>query len=202
MDYSISSFEGEQEEWKEVFSEVLFEEAMQTLCAFLNSAGGKVIFGVNAKGKPAGLVCDLDKAQRDIFDRTRTYLKPSAAPFFRVRVQENRIYIFVSPDPRHIYQYRGIIYKRTGTSTHVLTFDEAKALESQRNSGFRELSPGVFSRGPQGEVLKCTNPNCGYTEISGSSTTIVLGDLPTESKCPHCGSALSSEFGLYPPCSE
>lgn len=192
MDYSISTTEGEQEEWKEVFNDTLLEKALQTLCGFLNSNGGKIIFGVNCKGKPTKLGCDLDEAQRKVFDMTRNFLKPNASTFFKISLHEDKLYIFVKPDPANIYQYRGVIYKRTGSSTHALTYDEAKTLEQQRKKGIREITPGVFSRISQGEMLKCNNPACGYSEISGMSSVISIGGPPPQRSCPQCGGKLVS----------
>jgi len=194
MDYSISTIEGEQEEWKEAFNDVLLDEALQTLCGFLNSNGGKIVFGVTCKGKLTKLLCDLDEAQRKIFDRTRVYLKPNASMFFKINPYENRLYIFVKPDPANIYQYRGIIYKRTGSSTHALTYDEAKTLEQQRKRGVREIAPGVFSVTSQGKALKCTNPNCGYVEISAFSSELCIGGPPQPRNCPQCGGKLVSNL--------
>jgi hypothetical protein len=196
VDYSISKTEGEQEEWKEAFNDVLLEEGLKTSCAFLNSFGGKIIFGVTRDGKPTRLACDIDEAQRNLFDKARAHLKPNASPFVNVRVYEDRLYLFVKSDPLHIYQYRGVIYKRTGSSTHSLTYEEAKALESQREAGVRKIAPGVFSRvAPHGGVLRCSNPSCGYSEIFGSASKLSIGGPPRERSCPRCGCVLTVNTG-------
>jgi hypothetical protein len=196
MDHSISKTEGEQEEWKEVFNDVLLEKGLETACAFLNSSGGRIIFGVTRDGKPTRLDCDLDEAQRRLFDKARAHLKPDALTFLNVRVYEDRLYLFVKSDPSHIYQYRGAIYKRTGSSTHSLTYEEAKALESHRKAGVREIARGVFSRvAPHGEVLRCSNPSCGYSEISGFVSEISIGGPPRERNCPRCGCVLTANIG-------
>lgn len=139
MNYSVSDNENEREEWKEAFNETLLEEALQTLCAFLNSYGGKIIFGINKDGVIQKLSGDFDEMQQKIFNKTKSHLKPPAYEFFNVRVYDNRLYIFVKQDPSKIYQYKGVTYKRTGSSTHSLTFDEAKKLEEQRKDHTNEF---------------------------------------------------------------
>lgn len=192
MDYSISDNENEREEWKEVFNETLLEEALQTLCAFLNSYGGKIIFGVNKNGVILKLSGDFDEMQQKIFNKTKSHLKPNAYEFFNVRVYDNRLYIFVKQSPSKIYQYRGVIYKRTGSSTHSLTFDETKKLEEQRKDHTNEIMPGVFKRITQGEVLRCEN--CGYSKVSGISISMSCGNPPQRKKCPKCGNVLTSNL--------
>lgn len=191
-DFSIASSEHDREEWKEVFNEELLEEALQTLCGFLNRQGGKIIFGVNAQGQANNLQSDLDGAQRKIYDSARAHLKPNAHSLFDVKIHEGLLYIFVKSDPNHLYQYRHVTYKRTGSSTHALSHDESKILEGQRKNHVREIAEGVFSRTTQGEVLRC--PAGHYQEVSGLSINMSLGAPPQQKRCPTCGQTLVSNL--------
>lgn len=193
IDFSISTTEHETEEWKEVFNDDLLEQGMQTLCAFLNSHGGKIIFGVNKNGVGAPISSNLDETQTRIFDKARAHLKPNAHHNFAVKIHEGKIYIFVEADKTNIYQYKNVIYKRTGSVTHALTYAEAKTLEDQRKDHVVEVAPNFYRRIGQGEMLKCNN--CGYTEVSGMSISASFGGPPPESKCPQCGTPLIKIYG-------
>ena len=98
------------------------------------------------------------------------------------------IYIIVKSDHSNIYQYKNVTYKRTGSSTHALSYDETKMLEKQRVNHVSEIAPNVFRRVAQGEYYKCSN--CGYSESIGLSVSVFSGGHSFERKCPKCGSVL------------
>lgn len=192
QDFSIGNTENDREEWKEIFNEKLLDDALQTLCAFLNSYGGKIIFGVDKNGVPGKLSGDFDEMQRKIFDSTKAHIKPNAYQFFNVTTHEGRIYIFVKFDQSKIYQYKHVVYKRTGSSTHALTYEETKELEQQRKNFVKETAPGFFHRITQGEFLKCNS--CNYSKFSGMSIGASIGGPPQSTKCPQCGNKLISNL--------
>ncbi len=187
-DFSVSETENDREEWKTAFVDDLIERGMQTMCAFLNSFGGRVIFGVNPSGGQVSLTGDLDGHQLRIHERIQAHLKPNARQHIDVAVHDGRLYVFVRPDHSTIYTYRNVVYKRTGSSTHPLTFQQSKELEEQRSDHIKESAPGTFTRITQGESLQCKD--CDYSEVSGMSIGVSVGAPPTARKCPQCGGEL------------
>lgn len=187
-DFSISPSEGDREEWKAALTAAALESALPTLCAFLNSHGGRIIFGVDPAGKAIPLTGDLDRFQRRIHDTANAHLKPNARQHFDVASYNGRLYVFVRRDQGRVYSYRNVVYKRTGSSTHGLTFEQAKELEAERRDHVREPAPGVFTRVVEGEHLRC--PRCGYSEISGMSVGVSIGGPPEPRACPTCGAQL------------
>lgn len=188
-DYTISPSEGEREEWKAAPAGDLLDRALQTVCAFLNSYGGRVIFGVGSKGQEVPIVVDLDQAQLAITNQIQNHIKPNARAFIEVAARDGRIYVFVLPDQGQIYSCRNVVYRRTGSSTVALTFQQAKELEEQRKDGVKETSPGIFTRVTHGEHVRCTR--CTYSEISGMSVGLSLGGPPGQRVCPECGAPLA-----------
>lgn len=66
----IAEKENGQVEFKETTGQL--ERGMETLCAFLNSEGGTVLFGVTDKGKIIGQEVS-DKTKRDIAEAIRRF---------------------------------------------------------------------------------------------------------------------------------
>jgi predicted HTH transcriptional regulator len=187
--FSISSFESDREEWKAAFTDDSVERALQTVCGFLNAFGGRLVFGVDPHGNPVPLAGDLDELQRRIHDRMQAHLRPNARQYVDMAAHDGRIYVFVRPDQSRIYQYRHVTYKRTGSSTHPLTHEQAKELEDSRKDHVRETAPGMFTRVAEGEALKCQR--CGYSEITGMSIGVSVGQPPKPKVCPECGTPLA-----------
>ena len=183
-DFSISASEDDREEWKAALTEDALERAKQTVCGFLNSFGGRVIFGVDPEGHRVALVGDPDKLQLRIHERVQTHLRPNARQHIDVALHAGAIFVFVRPDLTRLYQYRHVTYKRTGSSTHPLTHEQAKELEDQRKNHVQENAPGVFTRQARGEVLRCRN---GHTTITGVSMVVSFGEKPGPQICPECG---------------
>ena len=92
-------------------------EAMATICVMLNQQGGQVLFGVNPQGDVAG---------QDVGDRTMEQLSaeiqridPPAFPEVqRVPLSTERevIAVGVTPGTSPPYQYRGVSYRRVGST--------------------------------------------------------------------------------------
>ena len=68
MQYLTAGREGGEVEFKQTTGQL--ERGMETLCAFLNSAGGTVLFGVMDNGKIIGQEVS-DKTKRDIAEAIR-----------------------------------------------------------------------------------------------------------------------------------
>lgn len=182
-DYSITS-EGEREEHKEVANDKLFSEAMETVCGFLNSSGGKVILGVNKDGQPVGLTGDLDSVQQKIFNELRNHFKPSPHPNVQVTEKDNLIYCFVESGSEKMYQYRNVCFKRTGSSTHALTYEETKAAEDLKTSGIKQIAPDIFTNRPGPEAWCCDT--CGGSEVSAFSVAMFIGAPPENPNAKPC----------------
>jgi hypothetical protein len=79
-----------------------------------------------------------------------------------------------------------------GISTKTADTTASGIINTSAAVSVREIAPGIFSRISQGEMLKCTNHNCGYSEISGISSEISIGGPPPQRSCPQCGGKLVS----------
>lgn len=81
----IAEKENGQVEFKETTGQL--ERGMETLCAFLNSEGGTVLFGVTDKGKIIGQEVS-DKTKRDIAEAIRRVLNHLPHSKFRISVSK------------------------------------------------------------------------------------------------------------------
>lgn len=189
-DYTVSEAEHEREEWKAAPAGDLLERGMQTVCAFLNSYGGRVIFGVDVTGNTVPIPGDLDQAQLRITNHIQNHIKPNARAFVDVATHEGRIYAFVRPDQSQIYSHRNVVYRRMGSSTVALTYQQAKELEEQRKDGVREHTPDFSTRAARGESYRCTK--CGHELHIGFNLGAFFGAPPADHQepCPQCGSPM------------
>ncbi len=108
-------------------------EAAQTLCAFLNQGGGRVLFGVT----PAGVAKGQQIAERTI-EELGTECRRINPPVFptieRIPLDGTRDVIVVSVDrgPLRPYTYRGDAYGRVGNTTQVLSADQYQRMLFER----------------------------------------------------------------------
>ena len=108
-------------------------EAAATVCAMLNQQGGQILFGVTPQGDVAG---------QDVGDRTIEQLSaeiqridPPAFPEVkRVPVSTGRevIAVGVTPGASPPYQYRGVSYRRVGSTTRRMSADEYNRMLFER----------------------------------------------------------------------
>ena len=108
-------------------------EAAATVCAMLNQQGGQVLFGVTPRGDVAG---------QDVGDRTIEQLSaeiqridPPAFPEVkRVPVSTERevIAVGVTPGASPPYQYRGVSYRRVGSTTRRMSANEYNRMLFER----------------------------------------------------------------------
>lgn len=93
--------------------------AMQTLCAFLNGAGGMVLFGVTPDGAAVGQIVS-DQTLRDIAQAADRLEPPAHVSIHRIKVKGDCEVVALSvgngPDV-HPFTYEGRAYERVGSTT-------------------------------------------------------------------------------------
>lgn len=108
-------------------------EAVQTVCAMLNTRGGRVLFGVEPDGKVLGQQIG-DQTIEDI-SREIQELEPPVFPSIdRVPAEGNREVIVITVTQGHArpYVYRGDAYKRVGNTTIAMSRDEHNRMLLER----------------------------------------------------------------------
>lgn len=129
--------ENEQVEFKETTGQL--ERGMETLCAFLNGAGGTLLFGVTDKGKVVGQ--DLcDKTKRDLVEAIkRMEPLPSIEIFYVAIPDTNRYVIVLHTDPQlsaRPFTYKGRAYHRMESVTSVMSQEKYNLLLLQRGGKY------------------------------------------------------------------
>jgi ATP-dependent DNA helicase RecG len=113
----VKKGEGPALEFKRSTGEL--KEGMQTLCAFLNGAGGVVLFGVRPDGTVEGQAV-TDQTTRDIAQAADRFEPPAHVSIHRVKVKADREVIAVAvEDGRDVrpFTYEGRAYERVGSTT-------------------------------------------------------------------------------------
>lgn len=98
------------------------KEISETLCAFANTDGGYLVFGVNKKGEIKGLTCNLDKFQQDISNSNQSV---HSAPAISTNIYDvdNKKILAVQinrANDKNAHTFRGVIYVRIGSTTKRL----------------------------------------------------------------------------------
>jgi ATP-dependent DNA helicase RecG len=100
----------------------------------LNSRVGRVVFGVTEDGSPAGVELS-DASVRDVVDELRR-IEPAASTHvdrFDVGAGRQLLVVEGRPGNRGPYTYRGVPYRRVGTSTLEIPRDEFERLIVERH---------------------------------------------------------------------
>lgn len=133
----IDSAESDTVEFKETTGQL--ERGVETLCAFLNGAGGTVLFGVTDKGKIIGQEVS-DKTRRDIAEALRRI-----EPFATVEVScidipdtEKSIIALSAEGQRYMrpFSYKGRAYQRIESVTSVMPQEIYNRLLMQRGGKY------------------------------------------------------------------
>jgi ATP-dependent DNA helicase RecG len=100
-------------------------EAAKAVCAMLNHKGGRVIFGVDAKGRIVGQEV-TDKTVEDVAAYLRMIEPPAFPAVERIPVGKGREAISVSVDQgsRRPYSFQGKAYRRLGTTNAEMSRDD------------------------------------------------------------------------------
>ena len=98
------------------------KEGMQTLCAFLNGAGGKVLFGIRPDGRVVGQEVS-DQTLRSIAQAADRFEPPAHVAIDRVSVGLGRDAVVVSVDSGRDLRpfiYEGHAYERVSSTTRLM----------------------------------------------------------------------------------
>jgi len=129
----IAQGESETLEFKRSTAEL--KRAGETLCAFLNGEGGKVLTGVAPDGKLVGQeVADI--TLRDIAAMLGRFEPPARVEMSRVDVGNGRQVIVLEAAPSRQFApfvFESKPYKRVGSTTTVMSQDEYARLLLDRN---------------------------------------------------------------------
>jgi len=100
-------------------------EAAKAICAMLNHKGGRVIFGVDAKGRIAGQDV-TDKTAEDVAAYLRMIEPPAFPAVERIPVGKDREAIVVSVEKgsRRPYTFQGKAYRRLGTTNAEMSRED------------------------------------------------------------------------------
>lgn len=115
----VAEGESETQEFKQTTGQR--SEAAKAICAMLNHRGGRVIFGVDPKGKIIGQAV-TDKTVDDVSNELR-FIDPPALPVIeRIHVSSGNeaIVVGVEKGARRPYTYKGAAYRRVGTTNREL----------------------------------------------------------------------------------
>jgi len=132
--------ESETLELKQTTGEL--REAMETLCGFLNHAGGKVLFGVT----PGGKIIGQQVTGSTLHDVTTAVRKIDPAPqvdVTRVNVEADRdvIVLHVTAGAQGPYTYDGRPFVRVGNTTRQLRREEYERLVLARLNSHHRWEP-------------------------------------------------------------
>ena len=111
------------------------KRAGQTLCAFLNGEGGRVVFGIMDGGEVVGQQV-ADKTLREIAAMLGRFEPPARVEMDRLDVGEGRTVIVLSaPSAREDapFTFDGRAYRRVGSTTNVMPQEEYGRLLLDRN---------------------------------------------------------------------
>ncbi len=114
----VSTGESETLEFKTSSSSGCRNSGTETLCAFLNTRGGRVLFGVEPDGNIAGQEVS-DKTLRDIASTLREIEPPAFPAIESVDIEaENAVVVVTTEKGTHRpYSFKGKAYRRVGTTT-------------------------------------------------------------------------------------
>lgn len=123
----VAQGESEVQELKETTGQR--RAAGETLCAFLNHRGGRVIFGVDARGRVRGQQV-TDRTVEDVGQEVRLIEPPVFPTIERIPVDDDREVLVVTVDQgsRRPYAFRGVAYRRIGATNAPLSRDEYNRL--------------------------------------------------------------------------
>ena len=124
---TIRKGESETLEFKESFAEE--RELLETICAFSNSHGGKIVVGVNDKGKVRGVMLGKNTIQ-NFLNKVKSSLEPTLIPQLEQVKLEGKmlVVIQIGEGINKPYFLKGVAFKRVGTSNQRIPKDEIETL--------------------------------------------------------------------------
>ena len=117
----IKSGEGQNLEFKSSFN----AEVIETLVAFANAVGGKVIIGINGKHVLSGMKINVESGQNWV-NEVKNKTQPPLTPDFEVvQLDAGQVVVLSVPEyPVKPIAVRGRCFKRIGNSNHLMTIQE------------------------------------------------------------------------------
>lgn len=108
-------------------------EGVQTLCAMLNHRGGRLLFGVSPDGKLVGQQV-TDRTLEELWEEIQRLDPPAFPAIERVLVGGGReaLALSVTQGPVRPYSYKGVAYKRVGSTSPVMSRDEYNRILLER----------------------------------------------------------------------
>jgi len=118
IDRFVSDDESEIQEFKTRTSSGCLTTGTETLCAFLNTRGGRLLFGVEPDGTIAGQDVS-DKTIREVAGALNGIEPPAFPAIEQVDIGTGKAVILVTTDrgPRRPYSVKGKAFRRVGTTT-------------------------------------------------------------------------------------
>lgn len=129
--------ESETQEFKTRTSSGCLREGAQTLCAMLNTRGGRVLFGVNSDGRVIGQEAS-DRTVEKVSAEVRRIDPPASCDVERVPLDAPALEVIavtVSRSHRRPHTFKSVAYKRVGNTTTELTRDEYNQIVFEANHG-------------------------------------------------------------------
>ena len=134
----MGKIENQNKEFKQVWN----ENCLKTICAFANTAGGKLYIGIDDAGKPVG-VKDAARYMDDIPNKTKDILGITPDVLLKKKAAKDIIEVAVSQSFAPI-SYHGRFYTRSGSSSVEIKGHELVELLLERSGrswdGFIEKS--------------------------------------------------------------
>ncbi len=108
------------------FKSAFNEDVIETLVAFANTKGGRVLIGVSDNGKPVKDFTIGKESMQQWLNQIKTKTQPSIIPDMEVREYDGSevVEIIVQEFPVKPISYRGRYYKRVKNSNHQLNVSE------------------------------------------------------------------------------
>ena len=124
----IESGEGERMEFKTSFN----IEAIETLVAFANTKGGKIVVGINRKNEIIGVKINVESVQNWV-NEIKSKTAPSIIPDVEIYELKSKIVIVFSINefPIKPISLKGRFYKRIHNSNHLMVANEISQLHLQ-----------------------------------------------------------------------
>ncbi|MCC6747123.1 MAG: putative DNA binding domain-containing protein [Deltaproteobacteria bacterium] len=159
------------------------KRAGETLCAFLNGEGGKVLIGVGPDGRLVGQEV-ADSTLRDIAAMLGRFEPPVRVEMSRVDVESGRQVIVLEAVPSRQFApfvFESKPYKRVGSTTTVMSQEEyARLLLDRNHSRYRwENQPAVGVRLEdldREEILRTRATSIEQRRLS-AGTSMDVGDI-------------------------
>ena len=119
--------ESESLELKESFGEE--REILETVCAFSNSRGGRILIGVDDRGRIKGVTLGKNTLQ-NFLNKVKSSMEPMLIPQLEQVEVEGKtvVVVHVAEGVNKPYFFKGVAFKRVGKSNQRLPKDELEAM--------------------------------------------------------------------------